>query len=106
MSAETPSAFTVAVPESAARTMTAICKKKGMSQEQVGAVMIYFCCRLLEDGGVQANMDLLADLDFGKGLRQQTERRLDQLLAVAEKTLLDSQGLQRALRSRLIQEET
>jgi hypothetical protein len=62
--------------------------------------MVNFCCRLMEEGALQKGTELIADLDFAKASRVQTIRRVDQILGVAEKVLLESQGLQRGLRNR------
>lgn len=97
-----PIQLTVILPDVTAQRLERICKAKSISLEEGTRIMLYFSCRLLEDGGLKESTDLLDDLDFGKAERQQVDLRANQLLAQAETVILDAQALHRGLRGRLI----
>jgi hypothetical protein len=88
------------ITEQSRATLKRVATVKGITAESAGSVMVNFCCRLMEEGALQKGTELIADLDFAKAYRVQTIRRADQILGVAEKVLLESQGLQRGLRNR------
>jgi len=88
------------VPETVRDTFLRICSEKGLSPEQAAAVMVYSACRNLEETPPHKGTDLLTDLNFARGLMEQNAARLDKLLGVAEKVVLDSQGIHAALRNR------
>jgi hypothetical protein len=94
----------VSLDERFAMTLAQVAASKGLTLEQAATQMIGFACRLLEDSPTQTGVDLASELDFARGFRGQVLRRADQLLSVGEKLLLDSQGLQLALRNRAISE--
>ena len=95
-----PSEVTVAVPEQCREILAHLRLSKGLDPEKAASLMIYFACRLLEECPPQKDAELLADLDFAKGMRSRTVRRADEILGHAEKVLLESQGLHRGLRNR------
>ena len=90
----------VVIPDSCRDTFLRVCSLKGITPEHAASLMIYSACRALEEVPFQKDTELLADLDFSRSVRAQTINRVDNLLGIAEKTLLDAKGIQQALRNR------
>ena len=97
-----PREVTIAIPESCQAVLKTVCSTKRIPPEVAAATMVYFACRLLEEAPLNAKSDLLTELDFARGLRMNTEQRADQLLGLVERVLLDSQGVHRAVRNRVL----
>ena len=97
-----PDQVLLTVPGSIQEFLEHLCKAKGVSREQAIATMLYFSCRLLQENPMQPGVDLFTEIDFARGVRLQTCRRADQLMTLVERLLLDSQGIQRAMRNRTI----
>ena len=95
-----PEQISVSIPEPTRLTLARVMALKGITPESAATQMVQFACRILEDGGLQKDSDLATDLDFSAAFRTRTLKRTDQLLGVAEKILLESQGLHRGLRNR------
>lgn len=95
-----PNELIITVPERSRLMLERVSANKGVTTQRAASDMVYFASRLLEEGSLQKGSDLIADLDFSRASRAQVMRRADQLLGVAEKVSLETQGLQRALRNR------
>ena len=95
----------VTIPENTRESFLRICKSKQITPEHAASLMIYSACRSLDELPPSTGTDLLADLEFSKGMKQQAMKRLDQLIGVAERVILDSQGINRALRNRNFNEK-
>lgn len=79
-----------------------LAKNKGISASEAASELVRWSLRWLEEFPPEPGQTIAQDLDFCRALRRQSQERLDQLLALAEVTLLDSRALERALRSRTI----
>lgn len=90
----------VEVPASAHDTLRRVCASKGITPSTAAAIMVAFCCRLLEETPMNEADTLPAELDFNRHIRTQNQKRADQLLGVAEKVLLEAQGIHRGMRNR------
>jgi len=95
-----PSGITISVPESVREVFLKACVDKGLTPEKAAALMVYSCCRALEMSPPDKDTDLLTDLEFARGIKNQTMDRLDKVVALAEKTLLDVNGIYQGLRNR------
>lgn len=95
-----PEEISVEVPVSVQETFQRVSKSKDLTHGTTAAIMIAFCCRLLEELPMNKADSLSIELDFARSIRTQNQKRADQLLGVAEKVLLESQGIQRGVRNR------
>jgi len=93
--------LTLELHVSAYNSLALIAKLKGISEAQAALLMIEYGCELLDAGKLHSDQDLKSDLDFSREYRVNIERHLDEVISLAEKTLLDSQGIQKGLQSRL-----
>ena len=90
--------------DKAMESLVLISQKKGLTPEQAAALIVQFGCRMLEDGSLNDEATLMDDLDLCRDLRRKMEARLDELLPLAEKALLDAVGLQRSMRNKVFSE--